>query len=82
MHWVITRNKQVVVLNQIKYSHTNFRFQSRVSSLSDQPKTKKHYFMEIKVQKLITLMMISDHHNNVDRAPIILFQMGKLSIKN
>lgn len=37
--------------------------------------------MEIKVQKLTTLMIISDHHNNVDRAPIIIFQMGKLSIK-
>lgn len=39
--------------------------------------------MEIKVQKLITLMIISDHHNSVDRAPIIIiiFQMGKLSIK-
>lgn len=39
--------------------------------------------MEIKVQKLTTLMIISDHHKNVNRAPIIIiiFQMGKLSIK-
>lgn len=82
MHWVITRNKQVVVLNQIKYFHTNFRFQTRVSSLNDQPK-KRSIFMEIKVQKLTTLMIISDHHKNVNRAPIIIiiFQMGKLSIK-
>lgn len=44
---------------------------------------KETYFMEIKVQKLTTLMIISSSQKNVNRAPIIIiiFQMGKLSIK-